>query len=137
MNRKEWQYNELAFYTLVQPDDAFIHQHIVDARMGQTADEQTKPVSIVFALIGLYLLVEKGFNGRQVQQFHMKMSRNKRTWPEINLPVSRGNMDVSDVLAADPGPDRDEMIRNWCRSVWEAYKKSHSVIISLVEQSSK
>lgn len=51
MDKKEWQYNELAFYTLVQPDDAFIHQHIVDARIAQTADEQTKPISIVFALL--------------------------------------------------------------------------------------
>lgn len=137
MDKKEWQYNELAFYTLVQQDDVFIHQHIVDARIAQTADELTKPVSIVFALVGLYLLVEKGFNGRQVQQFHMNMSRNKGSWPEIDLPESRGSVDVTDVLAADPGPARDEMIRKWGRSVWEAYRESHSVIISLVEQTAR
>lgn len=57
-------YNELQCYTLGQGDLAFIHQHVVDSWTAQHADEQTKPISLTFALVGLYLHVEKGFSGR-------------------------------------------------------------------------
>ena len=32
------QYNELSYYTLLHGDPSFIHQHIVDAYIAQTAD---------------------------------------------------------------------------------------------------
>lgn len=46
-------YNELSCYTIAHGDAAFIHQHIVDAFIAQTADESTKPISLTFALVGL------------------------------------------------------------------------------------
>lgn len=74
-------YNQLALYTLQLPDPEFIHQHIVDAFAVQHAGPASKPIAIVFALIGLYLYLEKGFNGRQVQQAHMRLARQKNTGP--------------------------------------------------------
>lgn len=134
MDRKVQQYNELSFYTLAQSDISFIHQHIVDAHIAQTADEMTKSISITFSLVGLYLYIERNFTGRQVQQIHMNMAKNKRQWPKFVLPVLRGDINVSDVLAASPGTERDKMIRKWCESVWDAYKESRGTIIFLVEQ---
>jgi hypothetical protein len=134
MDKKEQHYNELSFYTLAHQDRTFIHQHIVDAQIAQTADEKTKSISITFSLVGLYLYVEKNFTGRQVQQFHMVMGKNKRQWPEFVLPALRGNMTVSDVLAASAGPERDKRIRKWCVTVWEAYKENRATIINLTEQ---
>ncbi len=49
------KYYELAYYTLSHPDPAFIHQHAVDAFTAQNANAGSKPISITFALIGLYL----------------------------------------------------------------------------------
>jgi flavodoxin len=137
MNKKEQQYHELSFYTLSHPDPAFIHQHIVDAYTAQTANEKTKAISITFSLAGLYLYIEKKFTGKQVQQFHQKMAENKKEWPELILPEKRGNIDVSGVLAASPGPERDKMIRKWCKSVWNAYKDNRAAITDLVEQYEK
>ena len=135
MNKREEQYHELTFYTLSHQDMlSFIHQHIVDAQGAQTADKKTKPITIIFSLVGLYLYVEKDFTGRRVQQFHMKMAKNKRPWPQINLPINRGDINVSDVLAVSPGSERDKMIRKWCETVWGAYKDSRTAIINLVEQ---
>jgi len=76
MNNEE-KFHELSFYTLAQPRNYFIHQHIVDAYAGQTVDATTKPIKIIFALIGLYLYLEKDFTGRAVQLYHMKMAKNK------------------------------------------------------------
>ena len=119
------KYNELAYYTLSHPDPAFIHQHIVDAFAAQTADQNTKPIKVAFALIGLYLHVEKSYTGRRVQLAHMQLAKRRKQWPSFNLPENRGDITVSEVLEAAPGAERDEMIHKWCVSVWEVYKASH------------
>jgi Family of unknown function (DUF5946) len=80
-------YHELSCYTLTHPDPSFIHQHIVDAYTAQNANEITKPIAVVFALIGLYLHVEKNFTGRQVQRFHMKLAKIRRPWIRPHLLV--------------------------------------------------
>lgn len=127
------QFHELSFYTLSHGDPKFIHQHIVDAFAVQTADENTKPIAVIFGLAGLYLLIEKNFTGREVQQMHLLMSQNKKPWPQIKLPINRGAITVAEVLATNPGKERDEMIYKWCESVWEAFAESREEIIRLVE----
>jgi hypothetical protein len=129
------QFNELSFYTLSHPDMIyFIHQHIVDAYQAQTADENTKPIALTFSLIGLYLYLEKGYTGRQVQEAHVKLSKHKKTWPLFELPDDRGEITVVHVLAENPGETRDLMIKEWCKSVWKSHRKSHEIIASLVKQ---
>ena len=124
--------NELAFYTLARQDASFIHQHVVDAHTAQTADSKTKPIAIVFALVGLYLYTELHYSGKQVQQMHLKMARNKAAgWPAIVLPENRGDITVTDVLAAPPGDKRDDMIKLWCVAVWAAYQGNRETIINL------
>src|SRR5688572_7447585 len=94
------KFNELSYYTLDHPDTSyFIHQHIVDAYTAQSVDENTKPISITFSLVGLYLYVEKNYSGRQVQQAHMKLSQNKKVWPEFQIPTHKGDITISNVLA--------------------------------------
>jgi|SRR5579863_373522 len=126
-------FHELAFYTLAHPDPSFIHQNAVDAFAAQTAGESTRNITIVFALIGLYLHLEKNFTGKQVQQAHMRMARYRREWPRTSLPAERGSIAIADVLAAAPGAERDAMIRNWCASVWEAWRESRPQIAALAE----
>jgi len=63
-------YDALCAYTLTRGDAAFIHQHVVDAFAAQSADEATKPITLTFALVGLYLHVERQFTGREVQRAH-------------------------------------------------------------------
>ncbi len=124
--------DELSFYSLSHPDAVyFIHQHVVDAYKAQTADENTKPIGLIFSLIGLYLYLEKNYTGRQVQLAHMKLANNKKVWPKIELPKDRGQITITDVLKAEPGEARDLMIKEWCRSVWAAYKTSHETIAAL------
>lgn len=135
MNKKlseQEKYDELSYYTLSHPDPAFIHQNIVDAFAAQTANKYTKPIKISFALIGLYLAIERGFTGKQVQRAHMKLASQRKQWPAFMLPEERGEISVSDVLSVPPGQERDEMIYKWCMSVWNAYKDSHKQVTDLV-----
>jgi hypothetical protein len=124
-------YHELAFYTLAHSDPSFLHQHIVDAYAAQHADENTKPIVIVFALVGLYLHLEKNLTGRQVQRFHMKLAKIRRQWVKPEPPKERGAITVQHVLAAAEGPSRDALIDRWCASVWEAWNESHDDIANL------
>jgi hypothetical protein len=127
----DYLYHELTFYTLAHPGPDFIHQNVVDAYTAQHADSTTKPIAVTFALIGLYLCLEHGFTGRQAQRSHMRMARHRKPWLTLPLPDHRGDITISDVLAAAPGPARDAAIRRWCASVWHSRSHAHSAIAAL------
>src|SRR5258708_19251825 len=92
-------YHEVSAYTLGHGGPAFIHQHAVDSFAAQRAGEGTKPIGLTFALVGLYLHLERGFSGRQVQRVHMQMGGRKRQWPQFVLPAQRGSVTPADAMA--------------------------------------
>ena len=132
----EEAHNLLMAYTIehARNDETFIHQLGVDAWAAQQADSNSKPIAVAFALIGLYLHLEKNFTGKEVQNAHVKLAANCKMWPTFELPASRGNITVYDVMEKPPGEERDAMIEKWCASVWRAYRDSHEKVIELVSQ---
>lgn len=60
-------YAEVYVYTMGRP--GFILQHVVDAFVVQTASDASKPISVVFGLIGLYLRVERQFSGVRSKKY--------------------------------------------------------------------
>ncbi len=125
-------YDALRCYTLAHADPAFIHQHVVDAFAAQHADEATKPIALTFALVGLYLCVERHFSGRQVQRVHMDLARRKQPWPKFALPTGRGDIGVAQVMTAPEGPARDAAIHAWCASVWGTFDHARQTVIDLL-----
>ncbi|UWZ83041.1 DUF5946 family protein [Occallatibacter riparius] len=128
MASEEELLHELMVCTLTLGDATFVHQHVVDAWAVQHATEDSKPIAVMFGLIGLYLHLERGFNGREVQRAHMQLGTPRRTWSMPELPERRGAIRVDDVLEAVPGLDLQVMIDVWCNSVWEACEALHSQI---------
>jgi hypothetical protein len=124
-------YDELCAYTLSLHDPEFLHQLVVDAHCAQTADANTKPIALVFALLGLYLSVEKNITGRQVQRFHMQLADLGIRWTLPARPAERGSITTDDVMAAPPGEARNRAIRAWCASVWMAYAPARAQIIEI------
>ena len=106
----------------------------MDAFAAQNADEHTKPITLTFALVGLYLHVERQFSGKQVQRAHMQLARHKRTWPAFVLPLERGSITVRDVIAASAGPDRNRLIHEWSVSVWSAFAGNREVVATLLQE---
>jgi hypothetical protein len=125
-------YQELCAYTLVHGGPEFIHQHVIDAHTAQRADQASKPIALAFALVGLYLHVERGVSGRDVQRVHMKLARARHTWPTFDVPPVPAALTVIDVVAAPPGPQRDAAIHRWCESVWEAWRGSRARVLNLL-----
>ncbi len=132
MSTNSESYDELCCYSLAHEDAQFIHQHVVDAFGAQDAKPDDKPIRYVFSLVGLYLHVEKGFTGREVQLAHMKLAQKKQAWPTLELPPNRGTITAATVLSA-PLEERDAIIHQWCRSVWEACSMNRERIRKLLE----
>lgn len=136
MTSDEDAYNQLCAYTLDHAlrDPSFIHQHVVDAYAAEHANTDSKPIGVTFALVGLYLHVEKKFSGRQVQRAHIELACSKRPWPRFALPAGRGGLTAIDVLAVPAGLERDRAIDEWCASVWSAFAESRQAVVDLLAQ---
>jgi hypothetical protein len=127
--------NELSYYTLAHGDARFIHQHLVDAYGAQHVRRQSKStIGAAFALAGLYLTVERGFTGRQVQKMHMLMASKSKEWPRFAPPADVGPLTVADVLALEPGPARDDKLMQWCASIWGAWSGEHGQVREMVHR---
>ena len=126
-------YDELCGYTFGLRDADFIHQHVVDAFIVQRADASTKPIALAFGLVGLYLKVEQGTTGSQIQGVHMALARRPRSWPAFALPRERGALTAIDVMQAPPGPERVRAIEAWCASVWAAFRDQREAVAALLQ----
>src|SRR4051794_31048987 len=91
-------YDELYAYTMGRPRPPFVLQHVVDAHHAQGATSGANSIGLVFSLAGLYLHVERGFDGIQVQRVHQLLGPRKRVWPDIQVPSIRGDVTVADVM---------------------------------------
>jgi len=124
-------YDELYVYTIGRRN--FILQHVVDANIAQKAPAINLPrIGIIFALVGLYLHIEKGFTGTQVQNAHMVMGKVKRPWQNVVWPAERGEMTAANVLAMSAGQHRDAGIDEWCRQVWAAFSANRGMVSALL-----
>jgi hypothetical protein len=126
-------YEELYVYTMGRKN--FILQHVVDANIAQGAPAvNPPPIGVIFSLAGLYLHIEKGFSGAQVQNAHRIMGRRKRSWPNVVWPTERGNMTAKAVLGTPAGQARDDAIHEWCKQVWAAFSANRDTVASLVAE---
>jgi hypothetical protein len=117
--------DEMSAYTLTHGGAEFIHQYLVDAWAAQHAAPTKSNIALAFALIGLYLAVEKGFSGRQVQLAHMQLGKTKRIWPWFDPRLDTPRVTIVDVARAEAGPDRDAAIRQWAAAVWATWNVAH------------
>lgn len=118
-------YISLMGYTMSLGDAEFAHQYAVDAYAAQHPGPPGKPISTVFALIGLYLALERGYTGRQVQLVHMQIAR--QPWPYLPPPATPGNITVAHLLDT-PEADRPAKLRSWMQSVWSSWAEQQAWI---------
>jgi hypothetical protein len=127
-------YDELTGgYTLTLGDAEFIHQLVVDAYAATHLLVGSKPITAVFAVVGLYLVNERGYTGRQTQLAHMRMARMPGQWPRLELPQARASMMVRDVLQAPP--ERRQMaIKEWSAAVWQTWQPRREEVERLARE---
>jgi hypothetical protein len=105
-------------YTVAKQDKEFIHQHAVDAYAAQHAGGTTRNITVAFGLIGLYLALEHGYTGKQVQRAHMRIAMFRKEWLRLEPPLRPASITVTGVLAV-PDREKNAMIHCWMEAVWE------------------
>ena len=122
-----WQlFGELSGYTLASTDATFIHQLAVDAYGAQHSGGVTKPITTAFSLAGLYLTLERGYTGWQVQQAHLELAKQRKGWPLLPPPEQTADLNVLDVLLTDTDATREERLRAWATAVWAGWQPTHA-----------
>jgi hypothetical protein len=124
-------YFDLTYYTLSLGDQYFIHQLAVDAYAASHSGENVKAISTTFAIIGLYLVWDRGFTGRQVQQAHIQLAQKNKFWPRISIPREKSAVRVIDVVTV-PDMEKQDMIKKWSKSVWEIWMPEKENIASML-----
>jgi hypothetical protein len=124
-------YLELSTYNAERARWDFLHQEAVDAYAAQHPGPPAKPISVWFALVGLYLALDRGRTGRQVQRAHMQLGRHKRYWPPLPAPGDLRCMTAGEVLQHPPGEERDAALLRWADDVWSRWVDSHRLIADL------
>ncbi|NLR81385.1 DUF5946 family protein [Chitinophaga eiseniae] len=117
-------FNELSIRTFAMKHPDFRHQLAVDAYGAQHAGGVSKPMTTAYALIGLYLALEHGFTGRQVQHVHSIIV--KQTWEQLTPPATPAGITVQDALKAPGGDELYAAMQKWARAVWDSWAPYHN-----------
>ena len=126
-------FDELSAFTLSLSDKEFIHQLVVDAYSAQHSGINMKPITTVFALVGLYLTFEHGYNGKEVQRAHITLGKTHRQWPRLNPPAEKSALTVLNVLQSLTPENHRERINSWGKSVRLLWISEHENIGKLVK----
>ena len=116
-----------------------LHQLSVDAYAAQHAPRDPgggpPPIGVAYALVGLYLALERGRSGLEVRAAHQRMGRPDASWPRLPAPASTGSMTVFDVAVAgamaDSPAGHDRTLRAWAAAVWRAWSAEHAAVAAL------
>lgn len=123
---------ELSYYTISLGDPYFIHQLVVDTYAAQHAGPHVKAISTAFALVGLYLVNEKNYTGRDVQLMHGALANKSKTWPVFSTPQSKHWMTIKDVLTL-PDIAKEDAIKQWSSTVWDIWKPEENRIKEIIK----
>lgn len=125
-------YHKLTYYTLSLQGEEFVHQLAVDAYAAQHFGQQVKPITITFALVGLYLVNEKGYTGKMVQDVHVQLvnANKSKNWLYFPQPTKNALVTVKIVLES---PEKEKAIKDWSESVWNIWKDQKGQIGSFLK----
>lgn len=105
--------------------DAYCAQH-----PGTPSPQATRSVAV--HLVGLSLQMERDLRPEELYAVHKRMSslakegRGEISW--LEPPASLGELTILYVLDAKGPDEHGERVREWARSVWEAWSAHHETV---------
>jgi Family of unknown function (DUF5946) len=110
------------------------HQLLVDTYAAQHAGDRTPLIGTAFALIGLHLALEEGWDGLAVRDTHQDLARRFREWPAFPTPERRGALTVLDLGLASTPEEHVERLQAWATDVWQERAESHAAVEALIAE---
>ena len=114
-------------YTLYAP----VHRLTVDAYAAQHPGEPSRLAvqSVAVHLIRLHFQLERGLPHERANAVMLRVSAPaKDAFAWLEPPASPGWLTVLDVLDAENPADHVERVREWAKSVWDAWRPHHDTV---------
>lgn len=107
-----------------------VHRLCVDAYAAQHPGEPSQQAiaSVGVHLIRLHLMLERGLQPENANSAMKWASRRKRTFVWLTPPPSLGERNVLYVRDAQDSAEHMQRVREWARSVWEAWSPHHETV---------
>jgi hypothetical protein len=86
--------------------------------------------SVAVHLISLYLTLQRGYRPEEATDAMRSALRHKEEFIWLTPPSSRGKLTILDVRAASDVAEHIALVRQWARSVWEAWAPHHGTVRS-------
>ena len=112
-----------------------LHQLTVDTYAAQHSGGSVPLITTAFALIGLYLAVEKNVPGLEVGAAHKRFADRRRSWPRFIAPTTaRWPMTILDIALAESAHAHQTAVEAWAAAVWRGWRDHHAAIAALTRQ---
>ena len=131
---------EVAAFGMLHPETlGRWRQTCVDAYAAQHVGPKMKPITICFALNGLFLVVERRWSGIATREAHAYLADTvpRRAWPRFTPPDDVGSLTVLDVALVSDPEDQAVAIEKWGTSVWEAWSHVHVEVRRMTDRQLK
>ena len=113
-----------------EPELGHVHRLSVDAyaaqHPGRPSPQSMKSVGV--HLIRLCLTVEQGLDVRESNRVMVAVATVKGRFGWLEPPASLGRMTVDDIVTKTSLDDHRAAVREWSRSVWEAWDIHHETV---------
>jgi Family of unknown function (DUF5946) len=109
------------------------HQLLVDTYTAQHVGPNAAAITGAFALVGLYLALERGWSGLEVRDAHQALANRYRDWPRFaGAARAQAAVTVEDLALAATTSQYAETLHRWARAVWASWRDEHGLVRALV-----
>jgi hypothetical protein len=84
--------------------------------------------SVAVHLIGLHLVLERGYDATQTTRSIAYHARNSDAFVWLHPPANPATLTVLDVRGATTPEEHTERVGRWARSVWDAWQPHHEIV---------
>jgi hypothetical protein len=108
-----------------------IHRLTVDSYAAQHPGRETPQTtqSVIVHLTALNLVLNRDFSFEMAtEKMGQLIEEYKDDFSWLEPPENRGDITVIDVAGAHDLEEHTELVRDWARSVWEAWEQHHSTL---------
>jgi hypothetical protein len=129
-------YGELLAHEYAELGYPECHRLTVDAYAAQHPGrrEPRSIQSVGTHLTGLYLVLERGLDGRTATAQKNRVLATQPRFMWLNPPSTAGAITVQDVLEMRRATPHCDAVEAWARSVWQAWELHHETVREWVER---
>ena len=109
------------------------HQLTVDAYGAQHAGESAAAIGVAFALIGLRLSLDEGWDGDQVREAHRYLATTPKGWPTFTRSPGLPSVTALDVAMADSPEAHARAVERWAADAWAIWTPAQEEVIALID----